>query len=134
MTAWNRDSVVKWFRGRPQHQVRVARSHDVMRLEGRCCGVEELDACSADYLECGLDVGIPGVEVALSFHDEVLLVHLYGVSPRKRGTAFSVPVSIPYEQLQLSEPTLAQTDGPGRARSTAEEEEEPAFSPYELLH
>ncbi|MBI4083192.1 MAG: hypothetical protein HY423_11340 [Candidatus Lambdaproteobacteria bacterium] len=96
-------------------------------MEGRLGGVDQIDACATAYDEIVLDVGQPAMQVALSFHDERVLVHVMGLRPGTKQVWLSCTLQIPYDQILLTE---VAPGGDGEADAEAE----PEFSsPYELL-
>ncbi len=122
MSDWTRESALRWMESHANREIVVRMRGSAFRAHGTCKGVSQLDACSAAYQECHLVP--PGVdaEVVLCFHSETLSVHLIAYHPDSDDVVLSLPVSIPFSALILSDPGAA-----------AAREEEPDFWPYELL-
>jgi hypothetical protein len=70
--------------------------------------------------ECGLD----DVQVALSFHDTVLSLHVLAKPLHHKDATLSLPFSIPYAELELTAGAGAEPGDTGQ---------DPGRSPYELL-
>jgi hypothetical protein len=125
VNAMNREQVLAWFRAHRGRTIRLGRAGSTLKVIGRTQGVDEIDACSADILETELETGLPGVQVALTFHEDALALHLLVAQSGSKDVACSLPLSLPYEQLRLSEAPAGESgEGP-------EDQEE--FSPYALL-
>ena len=129
-------AALRWFKAHKDREIEIKWQGEMLRLRGRCMGVQTLDACSAEYEESQL-VGLhEDIQIGFSFHDTTLGVHISVYAPEagqpeaKLPAAF-VPLSIPYDQLLLSTPELGKKTGSDAA---GEQEGEPEFSPYELLH
>ncbi len=126
MSDWDRKAILEWFKGAAGERIVIEMRGTTLRVEGVPTGVEELDACSTQFHEVGLDSGGEKIDVALSFHESTLSVHVM-IHGDKPGTAsLSIPVSIPHSALILK--------NAAREAEKADSEEEPVFSPYVLLH
>ena len=122
-----RQGVAAWMNVHKGQLVRLTCPGTTLRLVGRSDGIEQVDACSTDVFLGELRTDLPGVQIALTLHDEVLAVHLLAGTPQGRNVQVSLPLSIPYERVRL-DPADAPEHPEGVGR------EEPEFSPYELLH
>ena len=130
MKKLDKAAVLKWFKARKNREIEIKWRGELVRLRGRSTGVQSLAACSAEYEESQL-VGLhDDIQIGLSFHDETLGVHLSVYPPGGKQPAAFIPLSIPYDQLQLSTPESRKSGGD----SSGEQGGEPEFSPYELLH
>ena len=124
-------AALRWFKDHKNKEIEIRWRGEMVRLRGRCTGVQSLDACSAEYEESQL-VGLhEDVQVELSFHDSNLSVQLSVYAPGAKLPAAFVPLSIPYDRLVLSIPGIGKKTG---GEDSGEEDGEPEFSPYELLH
>ena len=135
MEKLDKAAALQWFKDHKGREIEIRWRGELLRLRGRCGGVQSLDACSAEYEESQL-VGLhEDVQIELSFHDETLGVQLSIYPPQGKQPAAFVPLSIPYDRLRLSTPDAKQAgaDSSGE-KSSGEEDGEPEFSPYELLH
>ncbi|MCZ6645011.1 MAG: hypothetical protein O7B79_02115 [SAR324 cluster bacterium] len=130
MAARGKSSVLNWFKARNGKEIVIRMRGSTLRLQGRNTGIEELDACSADFEEGALALEQVGMQVALTFHDDSLSIHCLVYRPGGTEVAVSLPISIPYDTLQLS--TVEEMEKGNK--SSGQEDEEPEFSPYELLH
>ena len=130
MDKLNKAAALQWFKSHKNQEIEIRWRGELVRLRGRCTGVQSLDACSAEYEESQL-VGLhEDVQIGFSFHDETLGVHLSIYPPQGKQPAAFVPLSIPYDLLQLSTPESKKAG----EESPGEKGGEPEFSPYELLH
>lgn len=130
MAKLSKSEVLQWFKAHKGKSVEIKWRGTLVRLRGRGTGVDTLDACSAEYQESALEGTHEDIQVGLSFHDDTLGVHLSVYQPGGKELAVSLPISIPYDQLQLSVPE----DKKAGEESSGGQNEEPEFSPYELLH
>ncbi len=132
MEPWDKASVIEWVKAHRGEEIVIRMRGATVRLQGTARGVEQLDACSTEIAEAAMAFGHQVVETSLSFHSETLGVHLIAFHPGTRAVAASLPVSIPYGSLLLD--TAEELEKKSRAERNKEAEEEPEFSPYELLH
>lgn len=129
-------AALKWFKAHKEKEIEIKWRGEMLRLRGRCTGVQTLDACSTEYEESQL-VGLhEDIQIGFSFHDSTLGVQISVYAPeagqtRARQPAAFVPMSIPYDRLLLSTPQPGKETGGDAAGG---QEGEPEFSPYELLH
>lgn len=126
MDDWTREKVLQWFEGQANKQVTIRQRGTMLRVQGTCKGLDEIDACSAHYQECMLIPSGVDVDVGLSFHDDTMSIHLIGHHPSSGRITVSLPVSIPYAEVMLGHP-----DEEASKKPEAGEKRIP--SPYELL-
>ncbi|HKJ00625.1 MAG TPA: hypothetical protein VKB51_19300 [bacterium] len=119
----DRKAVSAWLNAHDGQRVRLTCPGSTLRVVGTTDGIEELDACSTDIYHGELRTGVPGLQIAVTLHDQGLALHLLAESPEGGKAPVSLPVSIPYDRVRL-DPADAPDHSP----------EEPEFSPYELLH
>jgi len=124
MPSWNKPTAVEWFTHRVGKRIRLREDGSIQGIRGVLRAVSEMDACSADFITATVDIGIPGLEVGLTFHEDALGLHALGKGTEGDGEV-SLGMSIPYPSLILDEPT----GGP----QPSNEENQPGFYPYELL-
>ena len=139
----DRDSLVTWLNGHAGKRICLKGRGSTLKITGRTRGVEKLDACSAEFMECELETGHPEIQVALSLHPQSLALHLIVSAPDEGETVCSLPLSLSYGEVDFSPhedkprrtaTALSATALPGTAISAGErEKEEPEYSPYELL-
>lgn len=140
MEKLDKAAALEWFKAHKDREIEIRWRGEMVRLRGRCSGVQSLDACSAEYEESQLAGLHEDVQIELSFHDETLGVHLSIYPPQGKQPVAFVPLSIPYGQLRLSIPESKQAgeESSGgkssREKPSGEQGGEPEFSPYELLH
>ena len=134
MTDWTRQRAIEWVTAHRDKRVILRRKGTGLRVEGSFPGVVEVDACSTDYFEAELYTGAPNLVVALSFHEDTVLVHVEGDRPEGGGLCVSLSSSVPYAELLLEEPgpKVAQPSGDDQHEQAEKAEDGP--SPYELLH
>ena len=128
----DRQGVAAWMNVHKGQLVRLTCPGTTLRLVGRSDGIEQVDACSTDVFLGELRTDLPGVQIALTLHDEVLAVHLLAKGDAPGAGQVSLPLSLPYDRLRLERadaPEAGAARGPGRPGA----KEEPDFSPYELL-
>ena len=135
MKKLDKAAALEWFRAHKNKEIEIKWRGNMVRLQGRCTGVQTLDACSAEYEESHLAGLHEDVQIGFSFHDTTLGVHLSLYPPQGKQPVAFVPLSIPYDRLELSTPKSKQEgkDSSG-GKSSGEKGGEPDFSPYELLH
>ncbi len=134
MEPWDKASVIEWIKAHRGEEIVIRMQGGAVRLQGRARRVEQLDACSTEIAEAEIAFGHRDMETSLSFHDDTLAVHLIAFHPGTRDVAASIPVSIPYGSLLLDTAEELETKTRVGAGKKKEAEEEPEFSPYELLH
>ena len=123
-------AALQWFKAHKNKEIEIRWRGEMVRLRGRCTGVQSLDACSAEYEESQL-VGLhEDIQIELSFHDITLGVQLSVYAAGAKHPAAFVPLSIPYDRLVLTTPDAKKTGD----EASGEQDGEPEFSPYELLH
>lgn len=125
-------SVAEWLNAHHGRRVRLTAPGTQLRVVGVTNGIEKLDACSTDIYYGELQASLPAVQIALTLHDAELSLHLLIPGEAGGKPEVSLPHSLPYEQVRL-EPAEAPEEGPALTRQK-EAQEEPEFSPYELLH
>ncbi len=126
----DRQGVAAWLNVHKGQQVRLTCPGTSLRLVGRSDGIEQVDACSTDVYLGELRTDLPGVQIAVTLHDEVLAVHLLAKGGQPGAGQVSLPLSVPYDQLRLERADVPEA----AAASESAAKEEPEFSPYELLH
>ncbi len=125
MTEWNKAGVIDWFRQHAGRAVVLRQPTTLLRVTGTIRDVGELDACSADYHTVDFECGLDDVQVSLSFHDATLSLHVLATPLHRRQSSLSLPVSIPYADMELTPQREGEQDDPDAP---------PGKSPYELLH
>ena len=124
----DRKSVAAWLNRHKGERIRLTSPGSSLRLIGITDGIEQVDACSTDVFLGDMRTELPGVQVAITLHDEVLAVQLLAKGDGPAAGQVSLPVSVPYRRLRLARADEAEHPGAPAAK------EEPEFSPYELLH
>ena len=133
-----REAVMAWLRARPGHRIRLRVRGSALSVVGVCDGLDELDACSADFSECLLKTGAAGASVSLTFHEQTLALHVLVTQPDSGEAILSLPVSMSYEDALLDEPAAkphavgGHTAGDQADR--ADRDEARVTSPYQLFH
>jgi hypothetical protein len=120
-------SVIAWLNAHDGQRVRLTCPGTTLRVVGITDGIEELDACSTDIYHGELRTDVPGLQIAVTLHDQGLALHLMASGDAEGLAPVSLPVSIPYDRVRLD-----PADAPEHRQEAAREE--PEFSPYELLH
>jgi hypothetical protein len=127
MTRASRTTVLDWLHAQSGHRIRLGAKASVLRLTGWCEGLEELGACSTEFVSCHIRLSDPLAEATLTLHDTaVSLLVLLRAGPGG-PVELSVPVTIPYGDLVLEkgeEPKAAST----------RKNKPPLDTPYRLLH
>ena len=131
MEHWSKETVVEWLRGRSGDEISLRTRGGSFSLLGICEGVDELDGCSKEFIQCAVSLANTDADASLSFHDDGISVHLLLVSPQSDKTILSMAVNIPYDKVVLTE-----SRPPAAAQSASDESEQAGAnrSPYELLH
>jgi hypothetical protein len=127
----DREAIIKWLDDHSGREVCLRGQGTTLKVIGRTEGVDELDACSTEIYHTELITGLDDLQVAISFHPERLALHIIGRRPGGAPSLVSVPISLPYERVQLS---LAEEETTRPAHASGDRAEEVEFSPYELLH
>lgn len=133
MSTWNRERMISWLKAHRGKRIRLGQRGSAVAVVGRSQGVEELDACSMEFMESMLDVGVPDVEVALSYHLEGVGLHVVAYRPGTREAVLSLPLHLPYAEVALSEADAARPKRDEPAPPQPDERKEEEYSPYELL-
>ena len=133
MDRGTRESILEWLKAHRGRLITVRASGTALSVTGVCEGVEELDACSAEFQSSGMTLGVDQSEVSLTFHESALSLHVLLRHPDSGRTVLSAPLTIPYEEAILE---VADTPPAAEAPTSAEEgeSEDAARSPYRLLH
>ena len=131
MDHWNKETVVEWLRGRKGEEISLRTRGGSFSLLGICEGVDEVDGCSKEFIQCAILLAHSEADASLSFHDDGISVHLLLLSPQNNETILSMAVNIPYDKVALTE-----SRPPAEAQSASDESEQAGAnrSPYELLH
>jgi hypothetical protein len=127
MTRFSRTTVLDWLHAQRGQQIRLGAKASALRLTGWCEGLEDLDACSTEFVSCRIRLSDPHAEATLTLHDTaVSLLVLLRTGPGG-PIELSVPVTIPYGDLLLE-------SGPEPKASAAAEDSPALVTPYRLLH
>jgi len=128
MAKLSRTTVLDWLHKHRGQRIRIGAAASTLRLTGRCEGLEELDACSTEFVSCPVRLSDPLAEATLTLHDTAisLLVLVRGASGG--SVELSVPVTIPYGDLVLEKAETAAATSPRQAGPA------PLVTPYRLLH
>ena len=130
MSFENREAVVAWLHEHQGERIRLGAEGSTLKVEGLPLGVEELDACSTEFLHCELDCGVADLRVSFSLHTKRLALHILTDTPGRGGSSLSFPLSLPYDMVRMS---TVKEDASVQSPSS-QPGEEPEYSPYELLH
>ena len=127
MARASRATVLDWLHAQRGQRIRLGAKASALRLTGWCEGLEELDACSTEFVSCHIRLSDPQAEATLTLHDTALSL-LVLVRARAQGPVeLSVPVTIPYGDLVLE-------SGDDLKAADAPKSEPPLVTPYRLLH
>jgi len=127
MTRLSRTTMLDWLHAQRGQRIRLGAKASALRLTGWCEGLEDLDACSTEFVSCHIRLSDPQAEATLTLHDTaVSLLVLVRTSPAG-AVELSVPFTIPYGDLVL--------ESSAELKAAAEEKSAPPLvSPYRLLH
>ena len=98
MEPWNSSRVLDFLIAHARLRISLRQRGTNLRLTGTLDEVGDRNACSIDLVEADLDLGIPGLQCALTLHEKSVLLHLAGGSGEDRQY---FPVSISYPDLIL---------------------------------
>lgn len=98
----NRREVIHWLNVHQGREIVVQARGSTLKVIGRSQGVDEIDACGVKIFECELATVLPGLRVAISLHDETISIHALGNPPGDKEVVFSLPLSVPYDQVRLT--------------------------------
>ena len=98
----NRGEVIDWLNVNLNRDIVVQAQGSTLKVIGRSQGVDEIDACGVKIYECELSTGLPGLRIAISLHDDTISIHALGKPPGEEQVVFSLPLSLPYDQVRLS--------------------------------
>lgn len=131
MEHWSKETVEEWLRGHSGKEISLRTRGGSFSLLGICKGIDELDGCSKEFIQCAISLAHTDADASLSFHDDGISVHLLLLSPHSGETILSMAVNIPYDKVVLTE-----SRPPAEAQSASDESEQAGAnrSPYELLH
>lgn len=102
MSIANRKAAIDWLNGHRGREIVIQAQGSTLKVVGRADGVESIDACGTRIYECELLTGMPGIQVAMSLHEDTLALHLLGNRSEDGGVVCSLPVSVPYDQVRFS--------------------------------
>jgi hypothetical protein len=105
METWNSRRVLDFLMAHARRRITLRQRGATLRLTGKLTEVGDRNACSMDLVEADLDLGIPGLQCALTVHENSVLVHVSGDAG---ATSLYFPVSIPYPELVLESADTAQ--------------------------
>ena len=99
MEPWTFQRALDFCLAHAKQRVTLRQRGSTLRLTGKMAAIDERDACSMNFVEAELELGLAGLHCTLSLHQTTLLVHLSG----EAGNAgLFLPVSIPYAELALT--------------------------------
>jgi hypothetical protein len=98
MDSWNLTNVLTFFMAHARQHITVRERGTTMKVVGHLAELGDRNACSTDFVEAELDLGIAGLHCSITLHETTLLLHLSGAAV---DSALFVPVSIPYADLVL---------------------------------
>ncbi|MCH8075419.1 MAG: hypothetical protein IIC64_06315 [SAR324 cluster bacterium] len=98
----NRGEVIEWLNVHQGRDIVVQAQGSLLKVIGRSQGVDEIDACGVKIFECELATVLPGLRIAISLHDDTISIHALGSPPGDDRVVFSLPLSVPYDQVRLS--------------------------------
>jgi len=130
METRDRASVLDWLKKHALKKVVIRMQGTTLKVAGTLEGLAKLDACSTEIDESSLSIGLKGIQVSMSLHQNSLSMHLMAFGEKTENSLISMPVSIPYNLLILRTPEEDEKLG----KSPKDREEEVTYSPYELLH
>jgi hypothetical protein len=125
MAGFTRQSLLAWLARHQGRAIALKARGSSLSLTGVCEGVEELDACSAEFTACRVRLSAPHAELSLTLHDTALALHLLMRDPENGRTMLSLPITISYADLILE---------PGQARRRGKQKDPALSNPYRLLH
>lgn len=98
----NRGEIIRWLNVHQGQEIVVQAHGSTLKVIGRSQGVDEIDACGVKIFECELATALPGLRIAISLHDETISIHALGNPPGDEQVVFSLPLSVPYDQVRLT--------------------------------
>ncbi len=98
----NRGEIIKWLNVHQGQEIIVQAHGSTLKVIGRPQGVDEIDACGVKIFECELATVLPGLRIAISLHDDTISIHALGNPPGDEQVVFSLPLSVPYDQVRLT--------------------------------
>jgi hypothetical protein len=131
--ACSKAKLVAWLKAHAGQVVVLRVRGGALRLTGLLHAPHQLDACSTEITAADLDVGVAGLRVSLTLHEERLSVYAATAAQPGSPLGLSLPVSIAYADLDLlrveDEHPRADSAGPDAAAA----EPPPVIFPYDLL-
>ena len=98
----DRGEVIEWLNVHQGRDIVVQAQGSLLKVIGRSQGVDEIDACGVKIFECELATVLPGLRIAISLHDDTISIHALGSPTGDDQVVFSLPLSVPYDQVRLS--------------------------------
>ena len=141
MPGFTRKTLLAWLQRHRGKRIVLHAERSALSLAGVCEGLEELDACSTEFMSCNLRLATPGAEAALTLHETALAVHVLLRDPASGRTEVSLPVTLPYGDVIVAleeEASGVDAAKAGAPKSAAAEKRrrkpESPTTPYRLLH
>jgi hypothetical protein len=126
MTQASRITVLDWLHAQREQRIRLGANGSALRLAGWCEGLEDLDACSTEFVSCHIRLSDPRTEVTLTLHDTAVSLLVLVRSIENGPVELSVPFTIPYGDLVL--------ESGEEPKAEAEKGAPRLVTPYRLLH
>ena len=103
MTAtWTKSTLLHYFHKHLGESVLLEEQGTRIKVQGIITEVDEMDLCSTTLFETTLQMEREGIEVALTFHEEFIGVHLLAYAADHTTPQISFPYQIRYDQLILN--------------------------------
>ncbi|MBF0289527.1 MAG: hypothetical protein HQM14_17070 [SAR324 cluster bacterium] len=96
---WNKESVLRFFQSHEGKTVSIREKTSRIKIHGKVADICELDLCSSTLFEATLELQTAGLQVTLTFHNDVLATHLISALPNSRNPEMFIPYQIAYDQL-----------------------------------
>ena len=96
---WNKESAIRFFQSHEGQTVSIGEEGSRVKICGKVDDVHELDLCSSTLFEATLELQTAGLQLTLTFHNDVLATHLLTALPNSSQPEISIPYPIPYDRL-----------------------------------
>ncbi|MGK5093630.1 hypothetical protein WDW89_16670 [Deltaproteobacteria bacterium TL4] len=99
---WDKSSTVHFFRQQHGQKILIQESETRAQFRGYVTEIYALNLCSRILEETTLKLKTPNMEIALTFHDDFLGIHVMVPDSAQQTLEVSLPYQIKYPNLTLT--------------------------------
>lgn len=100
---WNKEQAILFFKKQQGGLIEIGEQKKRNVFRGTIVELNELDLCSKLLVEAELEFSTPGIDLAVTFHDDFIGLHL-SLTHEQTPSQISMSHQIDYESLTLESP------------------------------